>query len=50
VCSSDLHETIASAGERLIDLICTIASGKMTKGETLNVYEGPEVYTREPAL
>ena len=43
-------ESIASAGDRLIELVCKVASGKVTKAETLSVYEGPEVYTRGPAL
>ena len=43
-------ESVASAGERLIDLVCKIASGKVTKAETLSVYEGPEIYYRGPGL
>jgi altronate dehydratase large subunit len=43
-------ESIASAEERLARLVCRIASGKLTKGETLNVLEPTEVYLRGPGL
>lgn len=43
-------ESIDAAGERLGGLVCRIASGKMTKGETLNVQENLEVYLRGPGL
>ena len=43
-------ESIDDAGVRLGKLICRIASGKMTKGETLNVHEPLELYLRGPGL
>lgn len=43
-------ESIADAGERMARLICRIASGKLTKGETLNVQENLELYLRGPGL
>lgn len=43
-------ESIETVGERLAKLVCRIASGKRTKGETLNVQEALEVYLRGPGL
>jgi len=43
-------EEIGVVGERLARLVCRVASGKLTKGETLNVQENLEVYLRGPGL
>jgi altronate dehydratase large subunit len=43
-------ESIPAAGERMARLVCRIASGKLTKGETLNVQENLELYLRGPGL
>ena len=43
-------ETIQQAGERLYELILDVASGTMTKTETLTYVDPNQVYTREPML
>ncbi len=41
-------ETLEQAGERLVNLVSEIASGTLTRGETIN-YNGPiEIYTIDP--
>ena len=42
--------SVEETGEKLIQLICSIASGKLTKGETLNVAEPVELYLQGPCL
>ncbi len=44
------RETTDTVSERLAALVCRIASGKLTKGETLNVHENLELYLRGPGL
>lgn len=39
-------ETIGSAGKRLLDLIRQIASGRLTKAETMGTNEPVELYMR----
>jgi altronate dehydratase large subunit len=43
-------ESIASAGGRLAETVCRIASGMPTRGECISVNEPLEVYFRGPAL
>ncbi len=43
-------ETIEETGERLYSTILDIASGTMTKTETLNYVDSNQVYTREPVF
>lgn len=43
---ADIEET----GEKLIELICSVASGRLTKGETLNAREPVELYLQGPCL
>lgn len=44
------REPIAQAGERLVAEVLRFASGRMTKGETINVDDNLEVYLRGPGL
>ncbi len=45
------RESIESAGTRLTDCVCKIASGKLTKGETLNIRDcSMDVYLRGPGI
>ncbi len=37
-------------GEMLTRTVCDIASGTLTQGETLNVWEQLEMYLRTPGL
>jgi altronate dehydratase len=41
-------ETIEEAGERLYKTILDVASGTMTRSETVNRVDPNEIYTREP--
>ena len=41
-------ETIEQAGERLVNLALEIASGTLTRGETINYNEPIEIYTIDP--
>ena len=42
------RETLEQAGERLVNLVVEIASGTLTRGETIN-FNGPiEIYTIDP--
>ncbi|MGQ9781791.1 MAG: UxaA family hydrolase [Nitrososphaeria archaeon] len=43
-------ETIQQAGERLYDLILDVASGTMTKTETLTYVDPNQIYTTDPIL
>jgi altronate dehydratase large subunit len=43
-------ESLDTAGERLARYVCRVASGTLTKGETLNIQENMEVYLRGPGL
>lgn len=42
--------SVAETGDKFIELICSLASGRMTKGETLNVWEPVELYLQGPCL
>lgn len=44
------REPIAKAGERLVDCVLKLASGRLTMGETLDVDDNVEVYLRGPGL
>jgi altronate dehydratase large subunit len=44
------REPIAHAGERLLADVLQYASGRLTKGETMNVDDNIEVYLRGPGL
>jgi altronate dehydratase large subunit len=44
------REPIDQAGERLVAEVLAFASGRLTKGETLNVDDNVEVYLRGPGL
>jgi altronate dehydratase large subunit len=44
------HEPIAQAGERLLTEVLRFASGRVTKGETLDIYDNVELYLRGPGL
>jgi len=41
-------ETLEQAGERLVNLVLEIASGTLTRGETINYSEPIEIYTIDP--
>lgn len=41
-------ETLEEAGERLVKLIMDIASGTLTRGETINYSDPTEIYTLDP--
>jgi altronate dehydratase large subunit len=43
-------EPIADAGERLVNEVLAFASGRLTKGETLDIRDNIEVYLRGPGL
>ncbi|QGY41839.1 D-galactarate dehydratase [Pseudodesulfovibrio cashew] len=43
-------EPIADAGGRLVDEVLAFASGRLTKGETLDIRDNVEVYLRGPGL
>jgi len=43
-------ETIEEAGERLYKTILDVASGTMTRSETVNRVDANEIYTREPVF
>lgn len=42
--------SVEEVGEMLAEKVCDIASGTMTQGETLNVWENLEMYLRTPGL
>lgn len=42
--------SVEETGEKLLQLICNVASGKLTKGETLNAEEPVELYLQGPCL
>ncbi len=46
----DGSETLEEAGERLVRTVVDIASGTMTRGETINYLDPAQVYTREPVF
>ncbi len=43
-------ESMDAVADRLAALVCRVASGKLVKGETLNVNEPTELYLRGPGL